>query len=47
MRLTVQFAGAPDSTPEIAPKGALQDLYKDAQKGTSEVALIGAIQVAT
>ena len=38
--------GAPDNIPEIASKGALQDLYKDAPKGTPEVALKGALHVA-
>ena len=34
------------TTPVILHKGAIQDLYKGAQKGTPEIALNGAIQVA-
>ena len=36
---------APDNTPGIAPKDALIDLYKDAQKGACEVELKGALLV--
>ena len=38
--------GAPGNTPGIAPKGALKDLNKGAQKSAPEIALIGALQVA-
>ena len=34
------------NTPRVACKGALQDLYKDPQKGALEIALKGAPQVA-
>ena len=36
---------SPCSTPGTVPKGALQDQYEDAQKGATEVALKGALQV--
>ena len=41
-----RIQGALDSTAGIAPRGALQDLYKDAQIGASENALKGALQIA-
>ena len=34
------------NTPRVACKGALQDLYKDPQKGAPEIALKSAPQVA-
>ena len=37
---------APDNTPRVACNGALQDLYKDPQKGAPKIALKGAPQVA-
>ena len=44
-RLMIQLRVSPDNTPGVVPKGALQDLYKDAQKGASEDELKGALQV--
>ena len=36
---------SPDNVPGSAAKGALQDLYRDAQKGSSKVALNGTLKV--
>ena len=36
----------PDNTPAVKPKGALQDIYRDAPKSAFENALKGALQVA-
>ena len=44
-RLMIQLRVSPDNTPGVVPKGALQDLYKDAQKGAPEDELKGALQV--
>ena len=45
VRLMIQLRVSPDNTPGVVPKGALQDLYKDAQKGAPEDELKGALQV--
>ena len=45
VRLMIQLRVSPDNTPGVVPKGALQDLYKDAQKGAPEEELKGALQV--
>ena len=44
-RLMIQLRVSPDNTPGVVPKGALQDLYEDAQKGAPEDELKGALQV--
>ena len=46
MCLKCKIQGAPDNTPEIVPKGELQNLYKYSQKDAPEKALKGALQVA-
>ena len=46
IHLTVQSRSTPEGTFDGAPKEALSDLHKDAQKGACEIALLGALQVA-
>ena len=46
IHLIVQSRGAPKCKFDGAPKHALRDLHKDAQKGACQVALKGAREVA-
>ena len=46
IHLTVQSRGAPESTADGAPKDALSDLHKDAQKCACEDTLKGTLEVA-
>ena len=45
IHLPVQSRVATEGTFDGAPKGALKDLHKDAQKGACEVALKGSLEV--
>ena len=45
VRLNDTIQDSPDNIPGSAAKGALQDLYRDAQKDSSKVALNGTLQV--